>query len=61
MVGTGNGKVTEFDQNGNILGQLDTTTGTVEETGSAFDSSGNFFVTDFAGKIRSLNSIHQGP
>lgn len=48
MVGTGNGKVTEFDQNGTILRQLDTTTGTVEETGSAFDSSGNFFVTDFA-------------
>lgn len=47
MLGTGNGKVTEFDQNGNILGQLDTTTGTVEETGSAFDSSGNFFVTGF--------------
>jgi DNA-binding beta-propeller fold protein YncE len=47
MVGTGNGKVTEFDQDGNILGQLDTTTGSLEETGSAFDSNGNFFVTDF--------------
>ncbi len=47
MVGTGNGFVTEFDQNGNMLGQLDTTTGSNEETGGAFDSTGNFFVTDF--------------
>jgi streptogramin lyase len=48
MVGTGNGKVTEFNQSGTILGQLDTTTAAPEETGSAFDSSGNFFTTDFA-------------
>ncbi len=47
MVGTGNGRVTEFSQSGTNLGQLDTTTGALEETGSAFDSSGNFFVTDF--------------
>jgi DNA-binding beta-propeller fold protein YncE len=48
MVSTGNGLVTEFDQNGNILGQLDTTTGSLYTTGSVFDSAGNFFVTDFA-------------
>jgi streptogramin lyase len=47
MVGTGAGKVTEFDQTGVNLGQLDTTTASHEETGSAFDSSGNFFTTDF--------------
>lgn len=47
MVGTGSGKVTEFTQSGTLLGQLDTTTDSTEETGSAFDSSGNFFVTDF--------------
>ena len=48
MVSTGNGLVTEFDQSGNILGQLDTTTGSLYTTGSVFDSAGNFFVTDFA-------------
>lgn len=47
MVSTGSGKVTEFDQNGNNLGQLDTTTGSANTTGSEFDSAGNFFVTDF--------------
>src|SRR5450755_1053903 len=47
MVSTGNGLVTEFDQDGNILGQLDTTTGSFYTTGSVFDSAGNFFVTDF--------------
>ena len=47
MVSTGSGKVTEFDQNGNNLGQLDTTTGSTYTSGSAFDSAGNFFVTDF--------------
>jgi outer membrane protein assembly factor BamB len=47
MVSTGNGLVTEFDQTGVMLGQLDTTTGSLEEAGSAFDTSGNFFVTDF--------------
>jgi len=49
MVGTGNGDVTEFTQSGVILGQLNTMTGSTEESGSAFDSSGNFFVTDFEG------------
>jgi hypothetical protein len=49
MVGTGNGDVTEFTQSGVILGQINTMTGSAEETGSAFDSSGNFFVTDFEG------------
>src|ERR1700676_387130 len=48
MVSTGSGKVTEFDQNGNNLGQLDTTTGSTYTSGSAFDSAGNFFVTDFS-------------
>jgi streptogramin lyase len=47
MVSTGSGLVTEFDQDGNNLGQIDTTTGSVNTAGSAFDSAGNFFVTDF--------------
>lgn len=48
MVSTGSGKVTEFDQIGTNLGQLDTTTGSSYTTGSEFDSAGNFFVTDFS-------------
>jgi streptogramin lyase len=48
MVSTGSGKVTEFDQDGNNLGQLDTTTGSTYTAGSEFDSAGNFFVTDFS-------------
>jgi len=48
MVSTGSGLVTEFDQDGNNLGQLDTTTGSTYTTGSVFDSAGNFFVTDFS-------------
>jgi hypothetical protein len=49
LVGTGNGFVTEFDQNGNMLGQLNTMTGAPgdEQTGGAFDTLGNYFVTDF--------------
>ena len=47
MASTGNGRVTEFSQPGTLLTQLDTTTGSLETTGSAFDGSGNFFVTDF--------------
>jgi DNA-binding beta-propeller fold protein YncE len=47
MVSTGNGRVTEFTQTGTVITQLNTTTGSSETTGSAFDSVGNFFVTDF--------------
>jgi outer membrane protein assembly factor BamB len=49
MLGTVNGFVTEFDQNGNMLGQLNTMTGAPgdDQDGGAFDSSGNYFVTDF--------------
>lgn len=46
MVATGNGKVTEFDQNGNMLGQLDTTTRSFEMGSPAFDSAGNILVPD---------------
>lgn len=47
MVSTGSGLVTEYDQTGTNLGQIDTTTGSSNTTGSEFDSAGNFFVTDF--------------
>ncbi len=51
MVSTGNGLVSEYNQTGTLITQLDTKTGSPSslfETGSSFDpSSGNFFVTDF--------------
>src|SRR5579864_2767725 len=47
MVGTGNGLVTEYTQAGVFITQINTTTGSFEETGSVFDASGNFFTTDF--------------
>ena len=47
MVGTGNGKVSMYSQTGTLLGQLDTTTASTEESGSVFDASGNFLTTDF--------------
>src|SRR5579863_4220669 len=47
MVGTGSGLVTEYTQAGVFITQIDTGTGSFEETGSIFDASGNFFVTDF--------------
>src|SRR5579859_2043664 len=50
MVSTGSGLVTEYDQTGNNLGQIDTTTGSTYTAGSQFDSAGNFFVTDFSGQ-----------
>ena len=48
MASIGNGIVTEFDQNGTPLNQINTTKGSlIFTTGSVFDSSGNFYVTDF--------------
>ena len=48
MVSTGSGLVTEYDQTGTNLGQIDTTTASTYTAGSEFDSAGNFFVTDFS-------------
>lgn len=47
MVSTGNGRVTEYTEDGTFIAQINTTTGSFETTGSAFDANGNFFVTDF--------------
>ncbi len=47
MVSTGSGKVTEYKPDGTFITQIDTTTASVNTTGSGFDSKGNFFVTDF--------------
>ena len=43
----GNGQVKEFTPSGTLVQTLNTTTNSHETTGSAFDSAGNFFVTDF--------------
>ena len=43
----GNGLVKEFTPAGTLVQVLNTTTGSSEVTGSAFDSSGNFYVTGF--------------
>ena len=45
----GNGKVKEFTPAGVLVQTLDTTTGSNYTTGSAFDPSGNFYVTSFGG------------
>lgn len=48
MVSTGSGKVSEYTQDGTLITQLDTGTGSTYTTGSGFDANGNFFVTDFS-------------
>jgi hypothetical protein len=48
IVGVGNGMYKVFDSTGtNLLFTLDTTTGSSEDTGGAFDANGNLFVTNF--------------
>lgn len=47
MASTNNGQVTVYDHSLNPVTTLDTTLGGFT-TGSAFDSSGNFYVTDFS-------------
>ena len=47
LVGTGNGLYSEFTQTGTFLASFDTTTGSDEETGCGFDSSGNLITTNF--------------
>ncbi len=43
----GSGRVKVFSPTGTLLQTLDTTTGSRETTGGAFDSNGNFYVTSF--------------
>lgn len=47
VAGTGTGHYKVFDSSGNFLTTLDTTTGSSEDTGGAFDASGNLYVTNF--------------
>jgi len=48
VAGVGNGQYKVFDPMGNFLITLDTTSGALEDTGGAFDSSGNLYVTNFS-------------
>jgi hypothetical protein len=46
MVGTGNGFYSEYTQAGTLITQLNTTSGSTEETGCGFDPlSGDFYTT----------------
>lgn len=47
FVSVGSGQVKEFTPTGTLVQTLNTTTGSSEVTGSAFDSLGNFYVTGF--------------
>jgi PEP-CTERM motif len=57
FVSVGNGKVNEYTPTGTLVQTLDDATGAAYLTGSAFDSSGNFYVTnDSAATISKFNS-----
>ena len=47
----GNGHVNEYTPTGVFVQQLNTGNGAAFTTGSGFDSSGNFFVTDFGSNV----------
>jgi DNA-binding beta-propeller fold protein YncE len=48
MVGTGNGLYSEYTQTGTLITQLNTTSGSTEETGCGFDPlTGDFYSTNF--------------
>lgn len=48
VVGVGLGQYKVFDPTGVLLTTLDTTSGALEDTGGAFDSAGNLYVTNFS-------------
>lgn len=47
FAGVGNSNVSQFSPTGTLKNTLDTTSGSSEETGMCFDSSGDLFVTNF--------------
>jgi DNA-binding beta-propeller fold protein YncE len=47
FAGTGLGQVKVFTQTGTLIQTLNSTTGSTEMTGAAFDASGNYYVTGF--------------
>lgn len=47
FAGVGNGQVKVFNPDGTLVQTLNSGTGSAEMTGSAFDSAGNFYTTNF--------------
>jgi sugar lactone lactonase YvrE len=47
FVGVGDGMIKHFDNNGNFIETLDTTSSGSEDTGMCFDASGNLYATTF--------------
>ncbi len=57
MVSVGNGQVQRYSANGKLVQTLDTLTASAHTTGSVFDSTGNFYVTDFdAGMVTEFSN-----
>jgi hypothetical protein len=47
FAGVGNGKIKHFNSSGVLLDTLNTTTGSAEDTGMAFDLAGNLYATNY--------------
>jgi len=47
LAGVGNGQIKHFDSAGTLLDTLNTTTGSIEDTGMCFDSATNLYATNF--------------
>ncbi len=58
VVGVGLGQYKVFDSTGTLLTTLDTTTGSSEDTGGAFDSHGNLIVTNFEANSASWFNVN---
>jgi hypothetical protein len=58
FAGVGSGQIKHYTSSGVLVDTLDTTTGSMEQTGMCFDSSGNLYSTSFeAGKASKFNNI----
>src|SRR3972149_1103583 len=58
FAGVGAGKIKHFSPAGVLLDTLDTTTGSSEQTGMAFDSAGNLYATDWtANKMSTFDNM----
>lgn len=58
VAGIGRGQYKVFDPAGNLLTTLDTTSNSTEDTGGAFDASGNLYVTNFQANSVSVFDVH---
>ena len=60
FVGVGTGRVKHFTPLGVLLDTLDTTTGSSEDLGMAFDSAGNLYTTDSFGGVSKVSKFDSG-